>query len=119
MGRKEQNIPSHHFQTTKTTPTNFTMTQSSITNNGSNDAFTQNVSPEIIAEQERIMKQIKEENTKRDHIADIQKSLTPEIIAEQEQIMNQIEEEKARGGHMAGTQNIERRELSIRHAVFC
>lgn len=47
------------------------------------------------------------------------KSLSPEIIAQQERIMNQIEKQKARGGRRAGTQNIERQELSINHAVFC
>jgi hypothetical protein len=47
------------------------------------------------------------------------RSLSPEIIAEQARIMKQIEQEKAKGGRMAGTQNIERQQLSIRHAVFC
>jgi hypothetical protein len=105
------------------------MTHSSSSNSGyestkttskqADDALLQSLSPEIIAEQVRLMKQIEEENAKVDQTADFQNKFSPEIIAEQQRIMNIIEEEKARGGHMAGMKNMERQELSIRHAVFC
>eukprot|EP00535_Pseudo-nitzschia_heimii_P002730 CAMPEP_0197183628 /NCGR_PEP_ID=MMETSP1423-20130617/7922_1 /TAXON_ID=476441 /ORGANISM="Pseudo-nitzschia heimii, Strain UNC1101" /LENGTH=105 /DNA_ID=CAMNT_0042634225 /DNA_START=126 /DNA_END=446 /DNA_ORIENTATION=+ len=105
------------------------MTYSSSSNSGyesskatskqADDALLQRLSPEIIAEQERIMKQIEEENARVDQKADFQNKFSPEIIAEQERIMKRIEEEKARGGHMAGMKKMERQELSIRHAVFC
>merc|ERR1712194_638918 len=98
---------------------NLTMTSTSSSNNGSDDAFTRNLSPEIIAEQERIIEQIQEENDKKDHAADSENNPSPEIIAEQKRIMKKIEGEKARGDRMAGTQNMEIRELSIQNAVFC
>ena len=82
------------------------------------DNFMESLSPEIIAEQERIMKEIEKENAKGDMTV-IQNNLPPEITAEQERIMIQIEEKKSRRSHMVGTKNMERQELSIRHAVFC
>ena len=89
-------------------------------------AFLQGLSPEVLAEQERILENIRgaKARVERKHSEDSQSdsddtTFSPEVIAEQEGILRQIERQKARGGRLAGTQTMERVQLSIRNAVFC
>ena len=77
--------------TPSTTSNNSTYALPKTASQKADDAFLQSLSPEVVAEQERILQEI--QKTKR--------------------------REKSTAGRMAGTLNLNRRELSILNAEFC
>ena len=77
--------------TPSTTSNNSTYALPKTASQKADDAFLQSLSPEVIAEQERILQQIQKTKQKQ----------------------------KSPVGGMAGTVNLNRRELSILNAEFC